>query len=301
MEHLTAKRQARFSRVSYPKIGGDFKDELIADLAIDKYHSDRSKMSSTGVRKMLMSPKHFRHWIAGLDDEDSEKDYFRYGRAVHMFLLEPKKFQKCYVVMPDFGPMQSSKNRAKRDEWIAEQPSDAMILKEEELDSLLDIFDSLSEHDQAGQMLRNGRPEVTGFWKHKETGVHCRVRPDYISTDSEGNVYIIDLKTTKNASPGLFSHDCANHGYHIQLAFYYDGIAQITGKEPSSCAIIAVEKTPPYGVHVYWMIDDWIEHGRRQYEEALRRYVEAREKDKWEGPQGSGMILMPPAWLNSNG
>lgn len=214
-----------------------------------------------------------------------------------MFLLEPNKFHSSFVIQPDFGAMQSAKNRAQRDAWRSDQSPDAVVVTEKELNSLLDIFDSLSEHQQAGQMLRNGRSEVTGFWKHKETGVHCRVRPDYLSNDGDGNLYIIDIKTTRSADPGMFATDCANYGYHVQLAFYHDGIRQIIGKDPSATAIIAIEKKDPYAVHVYWLDEKWILEGRRQYEIALHRFSEAMDKGEWGGPQGSGVILSPPGWL----
>ncbi len=300
MEHLKDQRRNRFAGIVYPNIGGEHEDQLIEDYSMDKYHADRSRMSSTGIRKMLKSPKHFRAWLAGADDEDEEKEHFRYGRAVHMFLLEPDKFHSRHLIEPDFGAMQSSKNRERRKAWREDQDPEAVIITEKELDSLLDIFDSLSEHDQAGQMLRNGKPEVTGFWKHKETGVHCRVRPDYLSTDSDGNLYVIDIKTTRNANPGLFSTDCANYGYHVQLAYYHDGVAQIMGREPTSAAIIAIEKSVPYAVHVYWLDEKWLEVGRIEYERALRKFVECMEKSEWLGPQGSGVILSPPGWLTGS-
>ena len=74
----------------------------------------------------------------------------------------------------------------------------------------------------------------------------CRGRPDYIVRDKEGGLHLVDLKTTRDASKGLFSREIMRHQYHIQLAFYHDGIVQATGQQPQSINIVAVEKTAPY-------------------------------------------------------
>ena len=69
----------------------------------DTYHGDKERISSSGVREILKSPRKFlQMWLEGDTDEDQEADHFRFGRAAHLFILEPEKFRQVYVVEPEF-------------------------------------------------------------------------------------------------------------------------------------------------------------------------------------------------------
>lgn len=307
MEHSIFKHK-RYGSIRLPQMNVAEPDELIYDLEMEKYHADRSSMSSTGVRKILKSPDHFMCWLAGqdVDDDDVEKDHFRFGRAAHMAILEPEKFRSLYVTEPIFeGPTKdgkmSTQSKAAKDaklKWYDDLIPGALVLNERELEHLTGMIESLEAHPQASQLFRDGRPEVTGMWTHKETGVRCRIRPDYLTFDAEGNAYVIDLKTTRDLSEGLFAKDIARFRYHVQLAMYYDGIWAITGKEPNAAAFVAVEKNPPYSVAVFWADEDMLAKGRQFYQFALMTYKRCLDENDFPGLQGQGKMLSLPKWTD---
>ena len=291
-----------------PKLNMNLPDELIYDLPFEKYLGDRSAVSSSGLRKILKSPQHYLAEVCGYaKDEEEEKDAYRFGRAAHMLILEPMKFKELYVVEPEFigftkdgrASAQSGEAKAKRQAWRDSLKPDALVLSKQEMDTLIYMIDSLAYHQRAGALLRDGKPEVTGFFTHKETGLRVRIRPDYLTQDKQGRIYISDLKTTRDASAGLFAHDVGRFKYHLQLALYYDGIKQITGKEPEAAAFIAIEKSAPYSCAVYWMNEDDLAIGRGWYEHALRTLKRCIEKNDWPGVQHDAAMIELPQWAQN--
>lgn len=308
MEHGLYSHR-RYGNVQLPLIDKDNlgKQELIYDLPMEDYHSDRAHISSTGVKKLLKSPEHFMCWLAGVDqEEEEEKDHFRFGRAAHMAILEPKKFEEVYIVEPvhegltQDGKMSTQSKAAKeaKQKWRDALPPGSMVITELEMVTLTGMIESLMAHPQASQMFMDGRPEVTGLWTHEETGIRCRIRPDYL-TDKDGNLYILDLKTTRDMSKGLFSNDIARLRYHLSLAFYYDGIKKITGRQPAAAAFVVSEKTPPYSCGVYWAPDDMLDQGRQWYGYALKVLKRCMDTGEWPGPQGEGELINLPRWTEN--
>lgn len=296
MEHAETKNKQRDVRL--PEHDVDKPDELFYDEDFEKYLADRSCVSSSGVRKMMESPRHFLASVMESKEEDDadEPAHYRFGKAAHMMILEPAKFREYYVTQPDFGPMQSIKNREKRDAWKEGLPAGALVLTEKEIDMLTNMVNSLQMHPEASQFFKAGKPEVTGRFTHKKTGIRCRIRPDYISYNDQGELFIFDIKTTRTTTKGLFATDAAKKKYHCQLAYYADGMAQITGREPSAVALVAMEKVEPYSVFVYWMDDEDLKKGRELNDFALANLKRSLTTGKWPGPQAHGEMMSLPMW-----
>ncbi len=68
-----------------------------------------------------------------------------------------------------------------------------------------------------------GLAEQSYWWKHRETGLQCKCRCDYVIDDM-----VIDLKTTGEggASPDKFTKTIVNFQYHMQAAHYLQGTGQ---------------------------------------------------------------------------
>lgn len=296
--------------VVFPQINSSEKDELIEDLNFDQYLTHQGSISSSGLKLLLQSPQHYLAYLSGhfKDEEDDEKDYFRFGRAAHMLILEPVKFKETYMVEPEFwGPtkdgkmsQQSSAAKAKRDAWRKQIRPDAQLLSQSEFKDLMYMLDSLVDHAQIRNMLKNGKPEVSGFFTHKETGIRVRIRPDYITVDSDNRWYVSDIKTTRDCRQGPFMKDVDYLNYDLQIALYYDGIWQITGKEPEAADFMAIEKKIPYPCQLHWCPDVLIETGRKKYEYALRILKKCLTENDWPAIQQSGEVLEPNQWYGTN-
>lgn len=125
------------------------------------------------------------------------------------------------------------------------------------------------------------------------TGAKCRIRPDWLS--SEG--FIVDVKSTTDASESAFANSIVRYRYHVQDAFYSDGVEKALGKKPKGFVFIAVEKTAPYAVGVYIMPENGQELGREAYLQDLASYQKCLETGNWHGyGNGEAVSLQLPKW-----
>jgi hypothetical protein len=314
MEH--AKLSGVLSRIlshsedKLPKIntGAIEEPKFLTDLSADSYHADKTRMSSTGLKTMLRSPRHFLTAWSGLTEEEGEKDHFRIGRAAHLMLLEPAKFREVYVIEPvhqgltkDGKPttsLNAESVKIAKELWRAKQRPDAIIVSEKELDNLVGMIEAVLEHPVAAGMLQNGKPECSLNWTDEETGIMCKARPDYVVDDKNGQLHLIDFKTARDIRSGIFSSDAYRMSYGVQLAFYHDGLVRVLGRQPSTITIIAVEKEAPFESAVYPLADRWFEHGQERYKHAMRLYKKCRDTGKWPRFQQNAQLLEMPNAAN---
>lgn len=276
------------------------------NLPFVEYASDSGTMNSSALKFLLQSPRKFLAYLLDREepDENKEADHLRFGRAAHLMFLEPKRFKELYVVQPEFtgltkdGKISANckESREKKAAWLDSQNSDAVILKQDELDSLVGMVESVMSHSVASLLLKNGEPEVSGWFTDDETGVNCRFRADYISKDSDGNVHLIDLKTAREGDAGLFSKQIHSLKYYVQMAFYYDGITKLLGREPATATFLVVEKKYPHDTYVYECDDDMIEKGRVIYKHALRIYKRCLKENDWPGGQSRAQMISLPRY-----
>ena len=96
-------------------------------------------------------------------------------------------------------------------------------------------------------------------------GVSCR---GLIDGTIDG--LLMDLKSTRDASPDAFAKEILRMKYHAQLAFYYDGMLKNDYKfDEQMVQIVAGEKAPPYSAGCYTLDQSWLDLGRTVYENAL--------------------------------
>ena len=111
--------------------------------------------------------------------------------------------------------------------------------------------------------------------------VLCRCRPDLLippQSVGNGGGIVVDLKTTRDASPAGFKKSVRMFRYDVQAAWYLDGVNKgfAKGEEMFTTFIfIAVEKEPPYGVAVYQLDEDDVQKGRDKAAHDMSTYANA--------------------------
>ncbi len=159
-------------------------------------------------------------------------------------------------------------------------------------DNLAGALDALRSHIWAQNILAAGQHEVSYFWDDR--GVPCRARTDSYVADA---CAVVDIKTTRDASPDAFRRSCANLHYHRRLAFYQRGLAAL-GLRVDGHILICVEKDPPHGVAIYHLDSAWLRKGSMLVDRELAR-VRAWLTDP-ATPTGypvEPQILEAPPWL----
>jgi hypothetical protein len=217
------------------------------DEPAEKYHVKTLGEANNGGLKILRdrSPAHYKAWIEGVETKTTEA--MKLGRIIHTAILEPDKLESEYLVLPDFGPLQSSRNRADRDAWLAAQSPTAIVVKPGQIETARTMREAVLRHKTARLLIERGKPEVTMRWRCPRTGVMCRARMDWYYEEME---FAMDLKSTDDASPGAFSRSIANFDYHVQHCFYSDGVTSLD-KPIKNYLICAAEKEAPNAVGVY--------------------------------------------------
>jgi hypothetical protein len=290
-------------KLIYPVVvGEDFAPHWAENLAEVDYHADKTAISSSSLKYMLKSPRSFhRRFVEGKGKKETPS--MRLGRAAHMFALEPDRFRRTHVVMPDFGDLRSSKNRAARDGWTLDQPPGAMIVSGPEMDKLLLMIERLLAHPIAHNLIVGAVFEASGYFRDPVTGLKCRIKPDILRTDLSA---MPDLKTTVDASREAFSRTIWRYRYDVQLAFYSLGVSQICGRPPRHPCFIAIESTDDHDVCVYEADEGMMERGQRSMRIALNRIARCLETQRWPGLQddvGGQYISLPTFtdWVEEGG
>lgn len=213
------------------------------------YHASRDLVSKGAIVIAADSLEKYQHYLATPHQEtDEESAALTEGSAFHCMVLEPDLFSSRYVLLPDFGAMQSSTNRARRDAWLEEHTAGTGIvaLKQAQMDRIQAQAYAVRNHRDVRALLRNAKTEVSVAWTHPETGLKMKLRADAVATSG----FAMDLKRARDASPRGFSRAVDNHRYDVQDVTYTRGLQQ-ADFDVGSFLFVACEPTPPYAVGVY--------------------------------------------------
>lgn len=246
---------------------------LIAD-----YHAHPA-LGSSRLREIIKSPAHFHANLR------RETEALALGSLVHTLVLEPGAFDERYVVTPKIDGRTKEGKAAKA--ALASDPRIAVDL------------DTMAEADACAvsimghvvyRQIRDAQVEHTVFWTDAETGIECKARFDVVGP------WLVDLKTTRDASPKGFQRAIATYGYHIQAAHYMAG-AIANGMEPRGFLFACVETSPPYLAAGYVLGNPSLEQGESERKEALATYAKCLSEDRWPGYNNDRIeVIDLPAW-----
>lgn len=256
------------------------------------YHADVSRISKSGLDLVAKSPLHY--WSKYLDpnrEPESPTPALILGSAFHSIVLEPHKFNTEFAVAPKVDRKTSAGKQIWSD--FEELNSHKTLLTSDQYDTIQRMRDSVRNHPAVDALLSTGVAEQTLHWTDQATGVPCKARPDWMTARG----IIVDLKSTEDASIEAFSRSSYSYRYHVQSAFYLDGLsAQNDGPAFDTFVFVAVEKSPPFAVAVYVADEQFVTHGRETYMCNLEMYKRCVEKGDWHGYPKQVQTLQLPAY-----
>jgi len=252
--------------------------EIIRNMPASIYHSTKA-LSKSGLDELRRSPAHFRAWQDGVTN-DVPTPAMELGTAVHMAILEPDLFPKSYAVFK--GDRRTKEGKAAYESAIE---AGFTPLTQEQWDNITGAAAAVHAHPAIAPLLQGIETEVSCFdvWN----GVKVKARVDGLAKD-----YIIDIKTTQDASPNAFGKSCAQFRYHVQAAWY----RRITGI--NRFILIAVEKEAPYGVACYELDEAAIALGNTIIDEQLKTYIECDKLNSWPCYSSQIQSLSLPSWAS---
>lgn len=267
----------------------------------EQYHADTSSISKSGLDLVDKSPAHY--YAAYLDPNRKprkETPAMMEGTLFHMAILEPEKMSR-YAVFNDYqivaeigggNPRATNQYKEWKSIFMAENEGKTFI-DGETMEMVKRMAESVQKHPAARELITDLTVEQSLFWTDPDTGAPCKCRPDGIKNDGR---LIIDLKSTEDGSPDGFAKSVANYRYHVQSPFYLDGFSEATGNDSDYFIFIAVEKSPPYNVAVYYTPADILNIGREIYKSNLADYMEAKRTGIWKGYSDIIEPLKMPGW-----
>ena len=264
------------------------------------YYSLSEFISYSGLKNIKKSPAHYRQYKD--EPADVETDAMAFGSAYHCYILEPEKFEKEYYVFDDDAVCgaiiaksasegrEIQKVRATKEYKMWQESEmriigDRKVIEKDEYKKIQDMKDRLMSHYYCRALLSKGQAEysITGTLQTTEGDINIKAKPDYVKSDKR---FIIDLKTTFDASVDGFTRAAADGDYHIQAALYSDLMDMITGDGRGwTFFFIAQEKKKPYAFNIFEASPQFIGQGKYEYEQLLKLYKMCVEQNRWPGYQ----------------
>ena len=164
-----------------------------------------------------------------------------FGKFYHAVLFEPKTLNDVYKVVSWSTIGRGTKSHKKA---VLENPG-YTVISPKELAKALSMKKYMAEHELAAEILNGSYAESPIFWRDdsdddflrsgksafKKTDLPCKVKIDGIKQNSDGDIYMIDLKTTNDMDSRIKNPH--KYGYDIQCAMTNEAVREKTGKEIS--------------------------------------------------------------------
>ena len=222
-----------------------------------------------------------------------------FGTAFHCLLLEPEKFKRAYSydwpVNASTGKPYGAdtKKVLAWQEHLAER--DMLGLRTSDRDRLYQMRDNLLAMPEARTLILNAQADKEReiFWEHLSTGESCKSKLDIISPD-----YIIDVKTTSDASHSGFMRSIGKWRYDIQATFYQMAAESIDCVE-RPFYFACVEHEHPFSAAIYPLDASGADANRG----LIGRLIEEIQEKRKEGKsfsrnyyRGMGPYVSCPKW-----
>ena len=295
---------------SQGEIPNDFNDlggtgVTLAEIAVSSVSLDEDALENadyhrhTAVSKshldlIARSPLHY--WARYVDPNRVDPEptpAMRLGTAVHTLTLERDTWDDRYVVAPNCD-RRTKEGKARWAEFEAEAKGRELISVDDRA-TISRMAEAVWKHPAAGMLLNlPGQAETTHMWIDATTGLECKCRPDWLTSDG---ALIVDLKTTEDASPAGFRKSIGSFRYHCQSAWYLHGHEQSTGRRPDQFIFICVEKKPPHAVAVYAADSEMIGIGYDTAMRDLQRLAECKAAGSWPGYSDEVQMIGLPGWM----
>lgn len=253
------------------------------------YH--KLEAASCSILKVLAaySPAHAKHQM----DNGIESEAMKFGSAFHMFNLEPELYATTYTTMPHFD-RRTKQGKADALAWEAEN-ADKLPIYEDELVLLQEMRKAIQGNKLACELLNApGLTEASFLWVDPDSEQLVKARTDRYVTWG-GEKWVLDLKTTTDASERGFTRAIGTYRYDLQVAIYGEALSAVCGVLPRF-AFIAVEKEPPYGVGIYEVRRADLADAWEEYKRLVKQFAECRKANHWPSYEETIVTLEMPKW-----
>lgn len=261
-------------------------------------------ISNSGLGNFKTSPAHYKYFK---DYPPKDTEATLTGSAFHYLVFEPGNIQKYMMVINEHERPEPSKdyrnpdNKKWKDGLFAKAEAAKLeIISSDDFGKAEDMYDSVMSDSLAKDLIRASGVQYEHFDQWERDGLLFKRKMDI-----KHELFNADLKSCQSADPAEFVRTIFGWDYHRQGGMYSDGDRVL---EDSSFFkefyIIAVEKTPPYGVSVHLLSDEVLQYGCDEYRKLAKQLDECRKKNEWPGysykTKGTVNPILLPNYLKND-
>ena len=237
-------------------------------------------LSKSGMDLLLRAPAFYRAWMDGLATEKLT-DAFLAGGVFHCLVLEPKDFDRRYLVRTCDGTTKQGRAES------ADARARGLALVSRSMgEQCRNMAAAAGRHPllRAALAAPDAMTECSVYWTEAWEGVEipCKARLDLTATLPGFGRVIIDLKSTADASLHNFPRSVWSYAYHRQAAWYRRGAAR-AGLASDVFVLLAVEKEPPYLVTAANIAESAQAVALGEIRDALTLYAACETSGDWPG------------------
>lgn len=251
-------------------------DGIYSGISDIDYHADHDSLSSSGARALL-APNAPAIFDYERKQPPNPKPEYDFGHGAHKYVLG----EGSVIVEIEADNWQTKAAREGREAAWAR--NEVPLLTKDVIKAKA-MADAARKHPVLRELLGapDGVPELSGYWHDPETGVRLRFRPDWLC-QIRGQIIGVDYKTTTDASPENCARAAADYGYHMQDAWYRDGLVATEITDDPDFLIAFQSKKPPHLVSVVRIRPHHVELGRRRNRKAIDLYHQCITSGDWPG------------------
>lgn len=256
--------------------------EVVDGLDADTYHQHEA-LSATGAKRILKAPALYR-WQA--DNPQPSTKTFDFGKAAHRLVLgagEP-------VEVLEFDSWRTKASQEAKAEAEAAGRVPLLVKDWQTVEAMAaalraaELVTDAGVRFSVGDLFGDGKPEQSLFWRDPDTGVPCRARLDWLPDPRPGRrMVVVDYKTAATADPAEFGRAADSYDYHLQQAWYLDGVRACGLDRDPAFVFVVQEKTEPYLVSVCQLDADAAALGRARADRARRIFADCVASGRWPG------------------
>ncbi|MBC8227808.1 MAG: PD-(D/E)XK nuclease-like domain-containing protein [Gammaproteobacteria bacterium] len=227
----------------------------------EQYYGDTTYVTNSQLGWLSKSPQNYMHRL----NNSEESSALTFGKAFHWAVLEPDKFNDQVVYF------EGKVRRGKAYDEFKLAAEGKTILTKKEYENILEMSDIIRGHEEIAPMLLetdNIKYEQANVWQDPDTGIWCKGKADVVFYQGAEVPFILDVKTTKDASINNFRRSSWNYGYDRQAAYYMDGFG---AKE---FWFVVIEKEAPFNMGLFKAGEKFLTDGRSKYKNLLSLYSE---------------------------
>lgn len=183
-------------------------------------------------------------------------------------------------------PYPGAVRRGKEWEAFEADNTDSIILTKTEFAKCEAMAKAVRDHREAMRVLDGVREKQIDWTLGTQA---CAGTPDVVSDQ-----FVTELKSAKSSNPKKFRWQALQLGYHAQLAWYQDGVAQTGQAIPENAYCVAVEPTAPFVVTVFKLSERDLDLGRRLYRSWFEQMLACEASGFWPGYEQSVVSLDIP-------